>query len=233
LHCQWFSRRQVRAELAEERAKIAAERREHEKQERQAGRKAAKLLANREVHVAAQARAESERYRKLLDEAAKLERELQVMRAELVTNASQTNQRIGQLQWPEAAECKKSGGLLRSVGLVANTTCCASVCGGCGGKRCKSMPGGKENCCTHPILKSDRRCTDALGMVVPAPCKITTRAIRRTGADETALADRTATIKDGEIALQKKALAFKNIKEIIAAMLKIRCTENPTGAGCP
>ena len=41
-----------------------------------------------------------------------------------------------------------------SIGIIAGDSCCAGLCGACGGKGCGSLPGGKDLCCFKRFKRS-------------------------------------------------------------------------------
>lgn len=61
-----------------------------------------------------------------------------------------------------------------SAGCVFNDLiCCVKSCGQCGGKKCKNLPGGPNNCCRGKIKRSKRICGRD-----PPPCRVVTSASR-------------------------------------------------------
>ena len=68
--------------------------------------------------------------------------------------------------------CDEFDGVLGQSG----TTCCAKICGKCGGAGCKDRPGGKESCCGKFISKT-QICGETLGPWGrrSAPCHLKTQ----------------------------------------------------------
>ena len=65
--------------------------------------------------------------------------------------------------------CDKFDGVVDPTGK----TCCAKICGKCGGAGCKDRPGGKESCCSGFISKM-QICGEDLGSSgkMAAPCQL-------------------------------------------------------------
>ena len=59
------------------------------------------------------------------------------------------------------------------VADLTGKTCCAKICGKCGGSGCTNRPGGKESCC-YKFIPKTQICGEDLGPWgrVSAPCHL-------------------------------------------------------------
>lgn len=67
---------------------------------------------------------------------------------------------------PVPAPTKTSQCPSKSIESV-NGFCCPKACGVCGGRNCRRLPLGRDNCCTSAIRDSGRKCSR-----VSAPCEL-------------------------------------------------------------